>query len=73
MKKLSDIIIREHESIDDIVVCKKCLIECDYGQNDWDSFYTCSNCGKSTFIGELKTLDAQKVSKSSEIIRFKRE
>lgn len=58
MKKIINNSIFEEE----VKLCPNCLVECDYGSNDWDSFYTCPECEGCNFNDlNWQPLEAKKI------------
>lgn len=60
------------ETSDDIYLCKDCLVECVYGYNDLDSFYTCPTCENDNFTGKLKLIDGVKINTQEQYIVLKK-
>ena len=60
MKK--ELIHEKVEYSETIEICPDCLVECEQGSNDIDSFYICPRCKKDDFQGDIRTKGAVKES-----------
>jgi len=45
---------------EEVELCPDCLVECDRGSNDIDSYSECPKCEKSDFVGKWRPLEAKK-------------